>query len=406
MIEYMCEMAMDVEDKLQLLGGTDDLDEECNPYAPPHSPQMGQAPAGAGIYLAAAGGKRVPLLRVLRTNVCELDCRYCAINCHRDARRASFRPEELAKTFMQMYERRLVKGIFLSSGVAGGPERTAEKLIETVEILRGRYGFRGYVHLKLMPGQPPDYVRRAVELAHRVSINLEAPTPQHLGRIAPSKDFWRQLLAPMQEVYRLQQRHPHLLPAGQITQMVVGAAGESDLDILRTSQWLYDRLGVRRVYYSAYRPVWGEVLAPPAPKLREHRLYQADWLLRFYGFRVEELPFLEDGSLPLGVDPKLAWALRHPQCFPLEVNTTPYEELVRVPGIGPRSARRILELRRRERIRHLEALKALGVATARAAPFLLLDGRYAAGQEGAKALRRLPPEGPQLALWEAALQPA
>jgi len=394
----MCEMRWDVEGKLRVLGGTEDLDEECNPYAPPHSPQMGQAPAGAGIYLAAAGGKRVPILRVLRTNVCELDCRYCAINCHRDAPRASFRPEELAKTFMQMYQRRLVTGIFLSSGVAGGPERTAEKLIETVEILRGRYRFRGYVHLKLMPGQPPDYVRRAVELADRVSINLEAPTPEHLSRIAPRKDFWRQLLAPMQEVRRLQERHPHLLPAGQITQMVVGAAGESDWEVLRTSQWLYDRLGLRRVYYSAYRPVCGEVLAPPAPKRREHRLYQADWLLRFYGFRADELPFLEDGSLPQDLDPKLAWALRHPERFPLEVNRAPWEELVRVPGIGPTAARRILEARRRELLRTPQHLRALGVAVSRALPFLLLAGRYWGERRLVRALQGRPEEARQLLL--------
>lgn len=393
-------MGLELEERLRILGGTEDVDEVGQRPAAPHSPQMSQAPGGAGIYWAAAGGRRVPILRVLRTNVCELDCRYCAINCHRQARRASFRPDELAKTFMQMYERGLVRGIFLSSGVAAGPARTAEKLIETAEILRGRYGFQGYIHLKIMPGQPPDYIRRAVELASRVSINLEAPTPEHLARIAPSKDFRRHLLAPMQEVHRLAQRHPWLLPAGQITQLVVGAAGETDADILRTAHWLYKELGLRRVYYSAYRPVCGEVLAPPTPEVREHRLYQADWLLRFYGFRLEELPFTDDGSLPQEVDPKMAWALRHPEHFPLEVNTAPYQALLRVPGIGPRSARRIVEVRRREPIRHLEALKALGVATTRAAPFLLLDGRYAAGREVAKALWRHRQMGHQPSLWE------
>jgi putative DNA modification/repair radical SAM protein len=394
---------MDTEEKLRLLGGTEDLDEEATAYSPAHSPQMRQAPGAAGIYWAAARGRRIPLLRALRTNVCELDCRYCAINRHRDARRASFRPEELARTFMQMAERGMVAGLFLSSGVAGGADRSAEKIIETAEILRGRYRYRGYLHLKLMPGQSPDYVRRACELADRVSINLEAPTPQHLARIAPSKDFWQDLVAPMREVQRLQARQPHLLPAGQITQMVVGAAGDSDQDLLATSQWLYDQLGMRRVYYSAYHPVCGEVLAPPAPKLREHRLYQADWLLRFYGFRLEELPFQADGSLPQEMDPKLAWALGHPELFPLEVNRAPQEWLLRVPGIGPESARRILQRRRQGAIRSLEELRGLGVVVGRALPFLLLDGRYLADRAAARALwaRRHQEAPQQLSLpWE------
>jgi putative DNA modification/repair radical SAM protein len=394
---------VDTQEKLQLLGGTEDLDEEGVPRSPAHSPQMRQAPGAAGVYWASARGRRVPLLRVLRTNVCELDCRYCAINRHRDAPRASFRPDELARTFMQMHERGMVAGLFLSSGVAGGPDRTAEKLIETVELLRERYRYRGYIHLKIMPGQSPDYIRRAFELADRVSINLEAPTPQHLARIAPSKDFWRHLVAPMQEVKRLQARHPEKLRAGQITQMVVGAAGDSDRDILTTTQWLYDELGMRRVYYSAYHPVCGEVLAPPAPKLREHRLYQADWLLRFYGFRLEELPFAADGSLPQGMEPKLAWALRHPELFPVEVNRAPREWLLRVPGIGPESARRILQRRRQGAIRSLEELRGLGVVVGRALPFILLDGRYLADRAAARALwaRRHEEAPQQLSLpWE------
>ncbi|HXG42601.1 MAG TPA: radical SAM protein [Dehalococcoidia bacterium] len=397
---------MEVEEKLRLLGGTEDLDEEGTAYSPAHSPQMRQAPGAAGVYWAAAGGRRrVPLLRALRTNVCELDCRYCAINRHRDARRASFRPEELARTFMQMAERGMVAGLFLSSGVAGGADRSAEKIIETAEILRCRYRYRGYIHLKIMPGQSPDYVLRAFELADRVSINLEAPTPEHLARIAPSKDFWRDLVAPMREVQRLQSRHPDRLRAGQITQMVVGAAGDSDRDILTTTQWLYDELGMRRVYYSAYHPVCGEVLAPPAPKLREHRLYQADWLLRFYGFRLEELPFQADGSLPQHMDPKLAWALRHPELFPVEVNRAPREWLLRVPGIGPESASRILRRRRQGAIRGLEELRALGVVVGRALPFVLLDGRYLADRAAARALwARNHEEAPrQLSLpWESA----
>ena len=376
---------METEEKLRLLGGTEDVDEVGVPYARAHSPQMRQAPGAAGVYWAAAGGKRVPLLRALRTNVCELNCRYCAINAYRDTRRASFRPAELARTFMEMHRRGMVAGLFLSSGVAGGPARTAEKLLETVELLRFREGFQGYIHLKIMPGQPPDYIERAIQLADRVSINLEAATPEHLARIAPRKDYWRDLVACMREVRRLQARYPDKLRAGQITQMVVGAAGDSDREVLRTSQWLYDDLQMRRVYYSAYHPVCGEVLAPPVPKLREHRLYQADWLLRFYGFRHEELPFQEDGSLPQEVDPKMAWAMRHPELFPVEVNRADVAALLRVPGIGPRSARRIVALRRQQPFRDLAHLRAVGVAVSRALPFLLLDGRYLADRSLARA---------------------
>lgn len=358
---------------------------------------MGQCPAGAGVYWAAVGGgRRIPVLKVLRTNVCELNCRYCAINCHRSVKRASFRPEELAKTFMEMHERKMVAGLFLSSGVAGGAIRTAEKLMQTVEILRHRYRFRGYVHLKIMPGQPPDYIQRAVELADRVSINLEAPTPQHLSLIAPRKDFW-DLMRIIEEIHRLQRRYPHKLRAGQITQLVVGAAGERDLEILRTAQHLYATYDLRRVYYSAYRPVCGEVLAPPATKTREHRLYQADRLLRLYRFRLEELPFQADGSLPQEVDPKLEWALRHPERFPVEVNRAPWEELVRVPGIGPTGAERIIALRRQTPIREPRALASLGIRASRALPFLLLDGRYWGGQRWKEALDR-PEEAYQLAI--------
>ncbi len=392
---------MEIGDKLELLGGYSALfDVEGCPEADKAYLRR-QAAKGAGIFYASLGGNRcMPLLRVLQTNVCENECRYCSINCHRQVRRTSFRPDDLARTFMAMVERRMVQGLFLSSGVAGGAARTAERMLTTVEILRLREGFRGYIHLKIMPGQPLDYIEQAVALADRVSVNLEAATPEHLARIAPGKDY-DLILPSMEEVRRLQRRNPKQLRAGQITQLVVGAAGESDREVMGTTQELYDRFDMRRVYYSGYQPVCGEVLAPPVSDRRQHRLYQADWLLRFYGFRFPELPFDGVGSLPTEVDPKEAWALLHPECFPIEVNWASYDELLRVPGIGPVSARRILSLRSAHAFRELKELSRLGAATKRARHYVLLDGRHL----GDRARLEHPPspfspEPGQLSLWD------
>jgi predicted DNA-binding helix-hairpin-helix protein len=273
-----------VEGKLQVLGGLDAL-YDGEGAAPARLPSVRKGPAGGIFYAQTGGGRCVPLLRVLMTNVCENDCRYCSINCHRSVRRTAFKPEELARTFMDMLRSRLVRGLFLSSGVAGGAAKTAERMLTAVEILRQREGFGGYIHLKIMPGQPADYIERAVTLADRVSVNLEAATPAHLARIAPKKSY-DLLLPPMAEVHRLQQRRPNLLRAGQITQLVVGAAGESDQRVMQTADELYESYSLRRIYYSGYSPVCGEVLAPPVPPLRQHRLYQADWLLAVLRLRL------------------------------------------------------------------------------------------------------------------------
>jgi predicted DNA-binding helix-hairpin-helix protein len=392
---------MEIGDKLELLGGYSALyDVEGCPETDKAYLRR-RAAKGAGIFYASLGGNRcMPLLRVLQTNVCENDCRYCSINCHRQVHRTAFKADELAKTFMAMVERRMVRGLFLSSGVAGGAAKTAERMLTTVEILRLREGFDGYIHLKIMPGQPPDYIERAVALADRVSVNLEAATPEHLARIAPGKDYGL-ILPSMEEVRRLQRRNPWQLRAGQITQLVVGAAGESDRLVMETTQKLYDRFEMRRVYYSGYQPVCGEVLAPPASDRRQHRLYQADWLLRFYGFRFPELPFDGVGSLPTGVDPKEAWALLHPERFPIEVNRASYDELLRVPGIGPVSARRILDLRGAHAFRELKELSRLGAATKRARHYVVLGGRFLGDRS---RLQHPPspfsPESAQLSLWD------
>ncbi len=392
---------MDGIEKLTLLGSDSAVVGDKDACGSPRvSPR--QARALPGIYRAAVPGcGRLSLLRVLMTNACRFDCRYCAINCHRDVRRASFQPDELAKLFMELHRRGTAEGLFLTSGVGGDPERIEARMLETVAILREREGFRGYIHLKLMPGLPVHYVEWAAGLADRLSINLEAPTPEHLARIAPRKAAETNALAAMETVRRIEATTPGLMRAGQTTQLVVGAAGESDREILERSRWLYRQLRMRRVYYSAYQPVWGEELAPPAPMAREHRLYQSDWLLRRYPIPFDEFLFDDNGNLPLAADPKLVWALRHPQHFPREVNRASYRELLQVPGIGPLSARRILEARRAHAFRDLSELRTIGVVVKRARHFLLLDGRYFGGRDVMESQLRqgvaLDPH--QLSLW-------
>ncbi len=334
---------------------------------------------GRWIYPAALpDGKRVRLLKVLLTNVCEKDCFYCATRASRDIRRVTFAPEELAHAFDQMQRAGLVEGLFLSSGVCAGSSRTMDRMIACVELIRQRYAFPGYVHLKLLPGASEAHIERAVQLAHRVSVNLEVPNPQRLAAIAPHKEFEHDLAEPMRVAQRLREASGgRLAPAGQTTQFVVGAAGESDHEILSTTASLYQGLGLARAYYSAFQPVPGTPLEdrPPTPAWREHRLYQADWLLRFYGFAFEELVFGGDGNLPREGDPKERYALAHPERFPVEVNRASRAELLRVPGIGPRSASRILQWRRRGALRDLADLHKAGAASNRAAPYVLLNGK-------------------------------
>jgi predicted DNA-binding helix-hairpin-helix protein len=310
------------------------------------------------------------------------------VRASRDVPRTSFTPEELAAAFDRMLRADLVDGLFLSSGVCAGPGRTMDRMIDCVELVRGRYQFPGYVHLKLLPGASEAHVERAVQLAQRVSVNLEAPSAERLAAIAPRKNFFRELTEPMRLAKRLiDASGGRLAPAGQTTQFVVGAAGEADREILDTTARLYRDLDLRRAYFSAFQPVPGTPLdgREPTPAWREHRLYQADWLLRFYGFGFEDLVFDGQGNLPRRTDPKLTYARAHPELFPVEVNRAPREALLRVPGIGPRSAGRIVRWRRQGSLRELGDLKKAGAVAERAAPYLLLDGRR-------------PPH--QLPLWE------
>ncbi|MGE5264578.1 MAG: radical SAM protein [Acidobacteriota bacterium] len=345
-----------------------------------------------GLYDAAApGGQRITLLKTLLTSACERDCYYCPFRARRNYRRTTFKPEEMAETFHQMFTARLAQGLFLSSGVAGGGIRTQDRLIATAEILRRKFNYTGYLHLKIMPGAEHDQVWRAMQLADRVSINLEAPNPERLTALAPHKAFGDELLRPLQWVEEIRRSQPpHLGWNGRwpstVTQFVVGAAGESDLEILSTTSYLLQQLHLTRTYYSAFSPVPDtplENLASENP-WREHRLYQASFLLRDYNFDMEELPLDSRGNLPIDVDPKLGWARTHLVDQPVEVNRAERTELLRIPGIGPKNADAILAARRRGRLRDGRDLEKLGIPAVRVAPFVLLDGR------------RLPQ---QLALW-------
>jgi predicted DNA-binding helix-hairpin-helix protein len=332
---------------------------------------------------AAAGGRTVRLLKAMLTTACERDCLYCSFRAGRDCRRATFKPEEMARLFDQVHRAGLVDGLFLSTGIIKGGANTQERLLDTAEILRHRLGYRGYLHLKIMPGAERGQVWRAMQLADRVSANLEAPGPAWLAQLAPHKDFDGELLSPLRWVEELRREMPvgsawrRRMPSSA-TQFVVGPAGESDLEILSISARLLHHLRLTRVYFMAFNPVPGTPLEghPPENPLREHRLYQASYLLRDYGFDLEELPFAGDGRLPLGKDPKLAYAEAHMRQCPLELSRADREELLRVPGIGPRGADAILRARHQAgALRDLSDLRRLGVVAERAAPYVTLRGR-------------------------------
>ena len=337
---------------------------------------------GLWIYPAALpSGQRMPMLKVLQASGCERSCIYCAERCGGQGRAQSLEPGQLASAFMDLHRGGRVFGLFLSSAIRGGAVATMDRMLGTAEVLRRRHAFRGYIHLKMIPGSNPDQIDRAMALATRVSVNMEAPTAAHLARIAPGKKFDEQILAPMRQVARAIERG-QFARAGQTTQLVVGAAGEADREVMGAAVLGYRDLKLARVYYSAMQPIPGTPVAEraPIPFEREHRLYQADFLLRSYGFSLDEIHFDEAGALPLHTDPKTLWARKHPERFPVEINKALLRELVRVPGIGPRSAQRLLAMRRQQCLRDIEALRAAGASWKVASPFVLLDGKPAERQ--------------------------
>jgi len=399
---------MDGPEKLRLLGTQMDLemDGEGVPRSPistppPHSEEVLTKRHGAsesqgtpGFDLQAKqdtlgvtkaimpGGKTITLLKTLLTSACERNCYYCPFRAGRDYRRVTFKPEEMASAFMQMYRAGMVEGLFLSSGIIRGGVTTQDKLIDTTEILRRKLGFKGYVHLKIMPGSERDQVMRSMQLANRVSVNLEGPNTKRLGQLAPKKVFFEELLQPLRWVEEIRRNQPAYRGwngrwASSTTQFVVGAVGESDLELLNTTEYLYRHARLSRAYYMAFRPVKDTPLEnhPPENPWRRHRLYQASFLLRDYGFDLEEMPFLQDGNLPLVIDPKQAWARENLGEDPVEVNLADREALLRVPGIGQKGVKAILGARRWAKLRELKDLRAIGVSPYRSAPYVLLDGK-------------------------------
>lgn len=326
-------------------------------------------------------GQRIKLLKTLLTSACERNCFYCPFRAGRDFRRATFKPDEMAQAFMSLYRAGAAEGIFLSSGVIQGGLTTEDKLIDTADILRHKYQFRGYLHLKIMPGAEKAQVERAMQLADRVSINLEAPNTKRLELLAPRKQFMEELLQPLRWVDEIRRTQPaHLGWKGRwpssVTQFVVGAVGENDLELLTTSNYLYRQLSLRRTYFSAFNPIADTPLEnqPATLPIREARLYEASFLLRDYGFDLEELPFDPSGNLPHHIDPKAAWAVQNLSERPIELNRASRQELLRIPGIGPKNAAIILNARRQNKLQDLSDLTKLGIHARRAAPYILLDG--------------------------------
>jgi putative DNA modification/repair radical SAM protein len=314
------------------------------------------------------------MLNVLMTNECEKDCSYCPNRAQRDVPRISFSPEELSRLFIGLYERNYIEGLFLSSGVRHGTSESTENMLKAVELLRYKYRFGGYIHLKMLPGIKEQYIEMAASLADRISLNLEAPNREKLQLLSRSNDYDRDLLTPMANIAKVIKGNPGTTHS---TQFIVGAAGESDEEILSTVNSLYSSYELKRAYFSAFHPVSGTPLesVAPAPSIRESRLYQSDFLMRFYNFKFKDFCFGSNGNLDLELDPKLMYAVRNPQLFPVEVNRASMEELLRVPGIGPKSARRILEVRRQYGIKSPIELKNLGISLKRAQKFITIGGK-------------------------------
>lgn len=407
-------------EKLAILADAAKYDASCASSGTTRRDSKGQGKAigstgGMGICHAyAPDGRCISLLKVLLTNHCIFDCHYCVNRKSSNVRRARFSPQEVADLTMAFYRRNYIEGLFLSSGIVRSSSHTMELLIETARILREEHQFRGYIHLKTIPEADPDLIRRAGLHADRVSINVELPTRAGLTRLAPDKSAPRiegamglmhEAITEGREAKRRFRHAPRFAPAGQSTQMIVGADAASDAQIITRASSLYDSFGLRRVYYSAFSPIPDASAVLPLkrpPLMREHRLYQSDWLMRFYGYAPAEVRAAADpdGMLPLDIDPKLAFALRFREQFPVDVNRAPREMLLRVPGLGVRAVKAILSARRMRRLR-LDDLARLTVSLAKVRPFIVAaDWRPTLLTDRADLRARLAPAaGTQLELF-------
>jgi predicted DNA-binding helix-hairpin-helix protein len=323
-------------------------------------------------------GKR-KILKTMVTTACERNCYYCPFRAGRSKmKRLTFTPDELASGLDTLQQAGKAEGMFLSSGIIKGSVTTQDKIIDTAEIVRNRYHYQGYLHLKVMPGIEYDQLYRLMQLADRVSVNLEGPTQERLNALAPKKDFQSELLAMLQLTEKIRRAHPYEKLASTVTQFVVGAVGDTDQELLSLSSRLYRQYGLTRAYYSGFSPVIQTPFEnlPATDPLREHRLYQASFLLRDYGWKVEDLPFLPDGNMELALDPKRAWAEQHLRESPIEIMTASRQQLLRIPGIGPLGADAILKARGKGKLTTLIDLQKLGIRTPeQASPYILLSGQ-------------------------------
>ena len=394
-------MEQSLMDKLTILADSAKYDVACTSSGASHPARrgtIGSCYAPGCCHAFTADGRCVSLLKVLMSNCCAFDCSYCVNRKSNDVPRATFSPRELAELTIEFYRRNYIEGLFLSSGVLRNPDYTMERMVRVVRELRTVHRFNGYIHMKSIPGASAELVHEAGLYADRLSVNVEIPTDENLRRLAPEKNH-ASVYAPMgyiqqgvlasAEERRLFRHAPRFAPAGQSTQMIVGATDESDSQILRLASSLYERPSMKRVYYSGFIPVNAYDNRLPAlkqaPLVRENRLYQADWLMRFYGFRPDEIADDAHPQLDLEIDPKLAWALRHPEAFPVDLNRADYAMILRVPGIGVKSAKLIVSSRRFGRIT-LSALKKMGVVVKKAQYFI------ACGELPARTINEVRPE--------------
>ncbi|HEY5562001.1 MAG TPA: putative DNA modification/repair radical SAM protein [Clostridiaceae bacterium] len=381
---------MDIVEKLAILSDAAKYDVSCSSSGSTRTNKnngIGNAESSGICHSFTTDGRCISLLKILMTNICSYDCVYCINRISSDVRRAFLSPSEIAELTINFYKRNYIEGLFLSSAVYKNPDYTMELIIEAVTLLRNAYNFNGYIHIKVIPGTKTELIARAGRLVDRMSVNMELPSEKSLSLLAPQKTL-HNIMSPMSFIHsniitnieekRIFKSTPDFVPAGQSTQLIIGATNEDDLKIIRLTENLYKSFKLKRVYYSAYIPVSTNPLLPvidKPPLLREHRLYQADWLLRFYGFKADELLTERKPFFDTNYDPKTDWALNHLGFFPVEINTAPPRTLLRIPGIGHRSVNKILALRRVHKI-NSDNLKKLGIVMKRARHFITCDGRY------------------------------
>lgn len=381
---------MTVEEKLRILSDAAKYDVACTSSGHDRKGDgkgIGNCISPGICHSFSADGRCITLLKILFTNECVFDCKYCINRSSNDVVRASFTPEEICDLTIQFYRRNYIEGLFLSSGVLHSPDYTMGLLYETVYRLRRQYAFQGYIHLKTIPGASAQLIEQAGYLADRMSVNLEFPTAEGLKRLAPHKSR-KTILEPMRRIQlkasenrqelAVSPHSPRFVPAGQSTQMIIGASGETDYEIVSVAESLYKKFALKRVFYSAFVQVNRDLDLPAPtqgpPLLREHRLYQADWLLRFYGFAADELLSPQRPNFNVFLDPKCDWAVGHLDWFPVEINRADYRTLLRVPGIGNKSARKILGARRYGSL-DFEDLRKMGVVLKRAVYFITCNGK-------------------------------